>query len=91
MKKEDYTDIIKGLTNPDTQADALVQLSDKLALHEMEYINNQNTINGLRDINAKLALRITEPIKDQPKEEPKQDPYELLINDLKGGMNNVKQ
>lgn len=89
MKKEDYNIIIQKLTNPDEQTEALVELSDKLALDELEYINNQNTINSLRDINSKLALRITEPINRKPVEQ-EVNLYDNLIDKLKGELNNVK-
>lgn len=80
MRKADYSDIITLLGNPDTVAEGLVKLSDKLTVDEAEFGRLTESNNSLRDTNAKLALRITEPVKVTEPEKEKTD--EEIFNDL---------
>ena len=80
MKKSDYDEIITKLSNPDLQADGLVELSEKLAADETAFNEMSKSIDSLRDTNAKLALRITTPL-EAPKEEDKTPP-EPTLEDL---------
>lgn len=63
MKATDYNDIITTLSNPDTAADGLVRLKEKLTADETEYNNLLKSNNDLRDTNSKLALKITSPVE----------------------------
>lgn len=82
MKKAEYDEILKNLADPDQAAQALVDLATKLAADETEFTNLTNSVNTLRDTNAKLALRITAPVTE-PKTEPEKDPYETFVAQLR--------
>ena len=72
MRADDYNNIIKQISDPDTMSEGLVQLSEKLKTDEMEYNRIVESNNNLRDTNSKLALRITngvEPKKPEPTNE----------------------
>ena len=68
MKLDAYESIIKQVSNPDTLAEGLVNLREKLKTDEANYKSLVNSNNTLRDTNAKLALRITNDvsIKNEP-------------------------
>lgn len=69
MRADDYSNIIKQISDPDTMSEGLVQLSEKLKTDEMDYNRLVESNNNLRDTNSKLALRITngvEPKKPEP-------------------------
>lgn len=72
MKADDYNNIIKQISDPDTMSEGLVQLSEKLKTDEMDFNRLVESNNNLRDTNSKLALRITngvEPKKPEPTNE----------------------
>lgn len=80
MTKADYNDIITSLSNPDTVSDGLVRLSEKLLADEQQFSKLTESINNLRDTNAKLALRITTPVEIKEPEAEKTD--EQLFDEL---------
>lgn len=84
MKKSDYQNIIKMVSNPDTLAEGLVELDSLLDRHEKEYTDLNNSVNTLRDANARLALKITNPIPET--KEPEVDKTEVLINEIRKDM-----
>lgn len=84
MKKADYSNIIKMISNPDTLAEGLVELDSLLDRHEQEYTDMNNSVNTLRDTNARLALRITSPVQEV--KEPEVNKTEQLINEIRKDM-----
>ena len=74
MKASDYDNIIAKISNPDTQAEGLVELTDKLKVDEQEYEANQKSITDLRDSNQKLFLRATSSV---PEDKSTQDDEEV--------------
>lgn len=91
MKKSDYEKIIKLISNPDTLAEGLVELDTQLTNDEADYNKISESVNTLRDTNARLALRITTPVTIEPTE-PEVDKTQELIDsikaDLKGDLSN---
>lgn len=81
MKKADYDGIIALLGNPDTVADGLVQLSEKLTTDENEFNSLNASVNTLRDTNAKLALKVTSPAVnvETPKEKTPDETFDELF------------
>lgn len=69
MKKSDYNDIITKISNPDTMAEGIVDLTNKLEADEKDFERISKSINDLRDTNSKLALKITNVVQDTPSEE----------------------
>lgn len=68
MRASDYTEIIQQVSNPDTLAEGLVNLRERLRTDELSYQELVNSNNTLRDTNGKLAARITTDvtIKNEP-------------------------
>ena len=66
MKKSDYNDIITKISNPDTMAEGIVDLTNKLEADEKDFERISKSINDLRDTNSKLALKITNVVQDTP-------------------------
>lgn len=69
MKKSDYNDIITKISNPDTMAEGIVDLTNKLEADEKDFNRITDSINKLRDTNSQLALKITNVVQDVPSEE----------------------
>lgn len=79
MEFTEYQSIINDLTDPDKQASAIVRLSDGLKADLAQrdtYKQSADTYktknDDLREVNSKLALRITNPdtnTKDEDSEE----------------------
>lgn len=90
MKVSDYADIISKLSNPDTSAEGLVELNDRLKIDEEEYTKITESVNTLRDTNSKLALRVTENITQTTGEEGEEtpDPYDTFESALKEAYGN---
>ncbi|MBD5522498.1 MAG: hypothetical protein HDR03_14965 [Lachnospiraceae bacterium] len=89
MTKSAYDSIVSDLANPDKFSEALVRLNDQLTKDEADFITIQadkdkltNSVNDLRDTNAKLALRITQPVQ-QTQEVQEVDAWEKFVNNLK--------
>lgn len=81
MKRSDYDDILKSLSEPDKVADAIVLLNEKLTSDEADFNKLVDSNASLRDTNAKLALRITTPVEvEEPKQEV--DLFEQLKIDI---------
>lgn len=90
MKAESYNSIIEKISNPDTLAEGLVDLKTALGADEADYKKLEESNATLRDTNARLALRITEPVtqkepetKEPTKEEVWAQYKETLINNMK--------
>lgn len=73
MKKSEYDTIIAKITNPDTQAEGLLELNDKLTADENEFAENAKSIADLRDSNQKLFLRATATPDQQDNQEEEQE------------------
>lgn len=58
MKKSDFDDVVTLLSNPDTTADGLVELSRRLDTVEQEFTKLDESNKNLRDTNSKLSLSI---------------------------------
>lgn len=69
MKKSDYNDIITKISNPDTMAEGIIDLTNKLEADENEFARLQTSVNDLRDVNSKLALKVTNVVQDTPSPE----------------------
>ena len=69
MKKSDYNDIIKKISNPDTMAEGIVELTNKLEADENDFTRMQDSVNKLRDVNSQLALKVTNVVQDVPNPE----------------------
>lgn len=69
MKKSDYNDIIKKISNPDTMAEGIVDLTNKLEADESDFTRMQDSVNKLRDVNSQLALKVTNVVQDVPNPE----------------------
>jgi len=69
MKKSDYNDIIKKISNPDTMAEGIVELTNKLEADESDFTRMQDSVNKLRDVNSQLALKVTNVVQDVPNPE----------------------
>lgn len=80
MKKADYDPIVALLSNPDTAVEGLVQLKDKLTADEVDYNAIVTSNNNLRDVNAKLALRVTS--SEKPAEPPAPKTDEQMFDEL---------
>lgn len=85
MKLDEYRGLLADMQNPDKQGEALIKIIDGLEsdlsqrdtlVSECENLNA--TINTLRDTNAKLVLRVTEPVQPQQDPEPEKTPDEEL-------------
>lgn len=59
MNIEEYKTIIARLADSNTMADALVELSDRLNADITDYNKIKSDLASVRDINSKLALRVT--------------------------------
>lgn len=88
MTLEEYKKLLSATLQPDTQAEAIMALTDALqnditALQAMQgqKLELENTIASLRDSNSKLVLRITEPVVAQEieKEQTPEEARESLI------------
>ena len=66
MKKSDYNDIIKKISNPDTMAEGIVELTNRLEADESDFTRMQDSVNKLRDVNSQLALKVTNVVQDVP-------------------------
>lgn len=80
MKRSDYDEIITKLSNPDLQADGLVELAERLTADEAAFDDMSKSIDNLRDTNAKLALRITTPLEASKEDDT--TPPEPTLDDL---------
>lgn len=80
MKRSDYDEIITKLSNPDLQADGLVELAERLTADEAAFNDMSKSIDNLRDTNAKLALRITTPLEASKEDDT--TPPEPTLDDL---------
>lgn len=90
MKRTVYDEIIEKISNPDTLAEGLVDLDNQLKLDEADYNKITESNNSLRDVNSKLALRITTPVEVTKETEvitePNYDDFlQKLADQLKGG------
>lgn len=83
MNASEYEAIIQKISNPDTLAEGLVELNDKLKNDEDTYNRLVESNNSLRDTNSKLALRITTPIEVNKEPEVKEETYEEFLSRLK--------
>ena len=89
MKMEDYEGIIEKLSNPDTNAEGLLDLTERLKVDVAEFDKSQQSITELRDSNQKLYLRATEilpsspPPTDNGGNEEDVDPYEAIMEKLR--------
>ena len=88
MKYDEYLELSKGLSNPDTMADVLVTFLDNLkgdltVKESLEATNAQLTEqnNMLRDTNTKLALRVT-GVPETPPEPEKELEGQEALDDL---------
>jgi hypothetical protein len=70
MKKSDYNEIIKKLSNPDTVADAIVELSNQLDVDEKSYNNLVESNNKLRDANSQFVLKLTNVVQKEDVPDP---------------------
>jgi hypothetical protein len=70
MKKSDYNEIIKKLSNPDTVADAIVELSNQLDVDEKSYNNLVESNNKLRDANSQFVLKLTNVVQKDDVPDP---------------------
>lgn len=70
MKKSDYNEIIKKLSNPDTVADAIVELSNQLDVDEKSYNNLIESNNKLRDANSQFVLKLTNVVQKDDVPDP---------------------
>lgn len=86
MKRSDYDEIITKLSNPDLQADGLVELAERLKADEAAFNDMSKSIDNLRDTNAKLALRITTPLEANKEDDT--TPPEPTLDDL---MNKLRE
>lgn len=86
MKRSDYDEIITKLSNPDLQADGLVELAERLTADEAAFNDMSKSIDNLRDTNAKLALRITTPLEASKEDDT--TPPEPTLDDL---MNKLRE
>lgn len=91
MTLEEYRKTIKDLSDDDKRSEAIITLSDEIE-KDLAIVENYNskleekeeTINSLRETNAKLALRITnEYLGEGEKEEEEIKSVDDLINMLK--------
>ena len=83
-----YEAVITKLSNPDTFAEGLVDLRRELDVDETAVNQLRESNNSLRDVNARLALRVTEPIKheDTPPEKTDAELFqELFVDKIKEG------
>lgn len=86
MKLEDYSGIIEKLSNPDTNAEGLLDLNERLTADVEEYDKNQKSIAELRDSNQKLYLRATAGVPSSPPptdSEDEKDAYEVFMTKLR--------
>lgn len=92
MKVAKYADIINGLRDDNTRAESLVKLTDLLNQDEAEFIGLSEKVTALdkdvatlREVNSRLALRVTETIVPPTNQEPEKSPDEYrdeFINKL---------
>lgn len=86
MKIEEYKTLWNDMLNPDNVSKNILEIMDNLSI-DLAKIDEQErtisemteTINGLRDTNGKLVLRVTEqtePPENEP--EPEKTPEENL-------------
>lgn len=83
MKASDYEAIVQKISDPDTLAEGIVELNEKLKIDELEFNKNTESIANLRDINSKLALRITEPVKVEPEQVEPEETYDDFLTKLR--------
>lgn len=70
MKKSDYNEIIKKLSDPNTVADAIIELSNKLDVDEKSYNNLIDANNKLRDANSQFVLKLTNVVQKEDVPDP---------------------
>ena len=91
MEYKNYEQIIQSVSNPDTMADGIVQLTEQLRADEQAYNNLVQSVNSLRDTNARLALRITNPVNEPDIKQPTNiDLFEDFVNRVGGKNKEVK-
>lgn len=86
MKIEEYKSLLNDMLNPDNVSKNILEIMDNLSI-DLAKIDEQEkiifemteTINGLRDTNGKLVLRVTEQSNEPENEpEPEKTPEENL-------------
>ena len=70
MKKSDYNEIIKKLSNPDTVAEGIVELSNQLDVDETSYESLIESNNKLRDANSQFVLKLTNVVQKDDTPDP---------------------
>ena len=70
MKRSDYNEIIKKLSDPNTVADAIIELSNQLDVDEKSYNNLVESNNKLRDTNMQYVLKLTSVVKKDDAPDP---------------------
>lgn len=70
MKKSDYNEIIKKLSNPDTVAEGIVELSNQLDVDEKSYDSLIESNNKLRDANSQFVLKLTNVVQKDATPDP---------------------
>lgn len=70
MKKSDYNEIIKKLSDPNTVADAIIELSNQLDVDEKSYNNLVESNNKLRDANSQFVLKLTNVVQKEDVPDP---------------------
>lgn len=70
MKKSDYNEIIKKLSNPDTVAEGIVELSNQLDVDEKSYDSLIESNNKLRDANSQFVLKLTNVVQKDDVPDP---------------------
>lgn len=70
MQKSDYNEIIKKLSDPNTVADAIIELSNQLDIDEKSYNNLVESNNKLRDVNSQYVLKLTNVVKKEEAPDP---------------------
>lgn len=70
MKKSDYNEIIKKLSDPNEVANAIIELSNQLDVDEKSYNNLVESNNKLRDANSQFVLKLTNVVQKDDAPDP---------------------
>lgn len=70
MKRSDYNEIIKKLSDPNEVADAIIELSNQLDVDEKSYNSLVESNNKLRDINMQYVLKFTNVVQKDDAPDP---------------------
>lgn len=87
MDLEAYKSIISKLADSNTVADAIVELSDRLNADITDYNKIKSDLASVRDINSKLALRVT-GATTSTNNETNEDVYEAIEQKMREGFIN---